>query len=639
VADNWPADESGRADFAAVMERMVETYGSDRNAKDITRVLRVPGYLNRKNGTPHLVRIVDVNGRHYTRAEIREAFPLVQTATVLPFTRTTARTDSDRIRDALAYINADNRDTWLKVGMAIEAELGPAGRPLWDEWSAQSAKYNERDQEATWRSFKGNGVTVGTLFHEAKQNGWRDDNYGGFFVATSQAKATDAGGNNTPGVTLDDFHAYMPMHNYIFAPTREMWPASSVNARIPPVPLLDANGRQVLNKDGEPKHIPGSAWLDRNKPVEQMTWAPGQPMIIQDQLIATGGFIEHKGVNIFNQYRPPTLQHGDPGKAGPWLDHIRKIYPDDADHLIRWLAHRVQRPHEKINHAIVLGGKQGIGKDTLLEPVKRAIGSWNFEEVSPQQVLGRFTGFLKSVILRVSEARDLGEFDRFKFYDHAKAYTAAPPDVLRIDEKHLREYSIPNVCGIIITTNHKTDGIYLPADDRRHYVAWSELSKDDFDSEYWTNLWCWYEAEGYGHVAAYLAALDLSNFDAKAPPPKTPAFWEIVDASRAPEDAEMQDAIDHLGDPNPDALTINQLKRCVPSESFGEYLKDRKNSRRIPYRLESCGYVAVRNDAAKDGLWKMIGGRQVIYAKSDLSLRDRIIAAKKLAEQQGGHYG
>jgi hypothetical protein len=119
-----------------------------------------------------------------------------------------------------------------------------------------------------------------------------------------------------------------------------------------------------------------------------------------------------------------------------------------------------------------------------------------------------------------------------------------------------------------------------------------------------------------------------------SPPPKTQAFWEIVDASRAPEDAEMQDAIDFLGDPNPDAFTINQLKRHS-SESFAEFLKDRKNSRRIPHRLESCGYVAVRNAAAKDGLWKMLGGRQVIYAKADLSVRDRIIAAEKLLLEQG----
>jgi hypothetical protein len=35
------------------------------------------------------------------------------------------------------------------------------------------------------------------------------------------------------GVTLDDFDAYMPQHRYIFEPTREMWLASSVNARTP----------------------------------------------------------------------------------------------------------------------------------------------------------------------------------------------------------------------------------------------------------------------------------------------------------------------------------------------------------------------------------------------------------------------
>jgi Family of unknown function (DUF5906) len=143
----------------------------------------------------------------------------------------------------------------------------------------------------------------------------------------------------------------------------------------------------------------------------------------------------------------------------------------------------VQRPHEKINHALVLGGNQGVGKDTLLEPVKHAIGPWNFSEVSPQQLLGNFNGFLKSVILRVSEARDLGDVDRFKFYDHSKTLTAAPPDVLRVNEKNLREHYVPNIAGVIITTNHKTDGIFLPADDRRHFVAWSDLTRDDFDAD------------------------------------------------------------------------------------------------------------------------------------------------------------
>ena len=136
----------------------------------------------------------------------------------------------------------------------------------------------------------------------------------------------------------------------------------------------------------------------------------------------------------------------------------------------------MQHPEIKINHALVLGGAPGIGKDTLLEPVKYAVGPWNFIEVSPQQVLGRFNGFLKSVILRVSEARDLGGSDRFKFYDHMKAYTAAPPDVLRVDEKNLREHSIFNCCGVIITTNYKADGY-----GRLGFDEWAAKTTGKFD--------------------------------------------------------------------------------------------------------------------------------------------------------------
>ena len=428
-------------------------------------------------------------------------------------------------------------------------------------------------------------------------------------------------------MSLSDFFAYMPSHSYIFAPTNEMWPATSVNARLPPMPIPGADKK--LNDKGEPRVMSASQWIDQNQPVEQMTWAPGEPMLIGDRLISEGGWKPRKNVTCFNLYRPPLIKHGDAALAGPWLDHVAKVFGEDSEHIICWLAHRVQRPQEKINHALVLGGSQGIGKDALLEPVKRAVGPWNFLEVSPQHMLGRFNGFLKSVILRVNEARDLGDVDRFQFYDHMKAYTAAPPDVLRIDEKNLREHSVLNCCGVIITTNHKSDGIFLPADDRRHFVAWSHLTKDDFPDGYWNTLWAWYASGGTGHVAAYLAKLDISAFDPKAPPPKTPAFWDIVDASRAPEDAELADVLDRMG--NPDATTLAR----IGAEATGEvllWISDRKYRRVIPHRLEKCGYVPVRNGDAKDGLWKIYGARQVVYAKDSLSIRDRIRAASRLTQ-------
>jgi hypothetical protein len=172
---------------------------------------------------------------------------------------------------------------------------------------------------------------------------------------------------NESGVTLDDFYAYMPTHNYIFAPSREMWPAPSVDARLGSIPLRD-----TFDTKGKPIKMRASLWLDKNRPVEQTTWAPGLPMLIVDRLIANGGWIDRKDVTCFNQYRPPTIVLGDADKAGPWLDHVRKVYPNDADHIIRWLAQRVRRPQQKINHALLLGGNQGIGKDTILEPVKQA---------------------------------------------------------------------------------------------------------------------------------------------------------------------------------------------------------------------------------------------------------------------------
>jgi hypothetical protein len=431
------------------------------------------------------------------------------------------------------------------------------------------------------------------------------------------------------GVNMEDFVAYMPAHFYIFTPCREPWVGASVNSRLPRVPVLDQNGRPKYDKHGKPITISPTSWLDRTRPVEQMTWAPGLPMTIKDRLVADGGWIERKDVNCLNLYRPPRIEPGDAAKAGPWLDHIQKNFDsDDAAHCIHWLAHRVQLPQDKINHALVLGGAQGIGKDTMLEPLKHAVGPWNFHEVSPGQLLGRFNSFAKSVILRVNEARDLGDVDRFSLYDHTKIYTAAPPDVLRVDEKHLREHYVFNCLGFIVTTNHKTDGIYLPADDRRHYVAWSHRKKEDFTPEYWNRLWGWYQGGGFQHVAAYLAEFDLSNFDAKAPPPKTAAFWDIVAANSAPEDAQLADVLDALG--GPDAVTLEQLLTKASGEA-AEWLMDRKNRRAIPHRMERCNYTPVRNPGADDGLWKLGGKRQTVYARVRLSLSEQMAAARKLA--------
>lgn len=84
-------------------------------------------------------------------------------------------TESD-ISAALNFVDSSDRDTWVKMAMAVKSELGDAGFDIWDQWSRQSANYSERDARHVWKSCKAHGsVTIATLIFEAQQAGFSFD--------------------------------------------------------------------------------------------------------------------------------------------------------------------------------------------------------------------------------------------------------------------------------------------------------------------------------------------------------------------------------------------------------------------------------------------------------------------------------
>ncbi|XNO44982.1 primase-helicase family protein [Sinorhizobium meliloti] len=424
-------------------------------------------------------------------------------------------------------------------------------------------------------------------------------------------------------LTTDDFWCHMPTHKFIYTENGDLWPSSSVNNRVPPVFVgYDADGKEV--------YIPAASWIAEHQPVEAMTWHPGLPRLILDKLMTEGGLIDKPGATLFNLYRPAPILLGDPSKAGPWLDHIRLVFPDDVEHFVKWFAHRVQRPHEKINHALVMIGEQGVGKDTILCPVIDAIGRWNHKAISPTVLLGRFNGWAKTVILQVNEGRDLGEVNRYAFYEHCKPLLAAPPDRLFIDEKNRPEYLIPNLCGVVIGSNYKTDGIYLPEDDRRHYVAASEAARTDFKEGYFEDLYRWFDKEGSGHVAAYLRSVDLSDFNAKKPPPKTTAFWEIVTTELNPEVALLKETTEEMGKPPVVTIAMIIAKAGIQNADLETWLRDPKNRRQIPKNMDRAGYAKLANPNAEDGFWVIGGKRTVVYGRKDIPYQGRLSAVKEL---------
>ena len=421
--------------------------------------------------------------------------------------------------------------------------------------------------------------------------------------------------DNAWRLNCEDFAAFLPNHKYIYRTTGELWVGSGVNDAV--------IGELRIINDKE-TYVPASKLISEQTPVHQMSWAPGEGEFIYGAAITGGGRIIAPDNIIYNKYRAPIIEpkEGDPT---PWLNHIKKLYPGDVNHITAWSAQRVQRPGEKLNHALVLGGVEGIGKDTLLEPLRRAVGSWNFAEISPEDISTSFDEYAQSVVLRISEAKDLGDLNKYKFYDATKTLIAAPPETLRINVKYVPEYYIPNVTGVIITTNYKTTGLYLPQTDRRHYVAWSDSVKGDFTEAYWNAIWQWYYSGGFEIVAYYLLHYDLTKFNPKASPKQTEAFWAVVDASQRPEDTDMADLLDYLG--NPKVVPVAHLKECAAETIVFESVSIlmAKSFAALSGLIDKCGYRPIKNPDAKDGCWKAGISRQKFYAKQDLSDREAFV--------------
>lgn len=80
----------------------------------------------------------------------------------------------DTIKDALGLVDMNvSRSKWARIGMALKAELGDGGFPLFDEWSRKGDTYNESDCISTWKSLNaGGGVNIGTLIYEAQLSGF-----------------------------------------------------------------------------------------------------------------------------------------------------------------------------------------------------------------------------------------------------------------------------------------------------------------------------------------------------------------------------------------------------------------------------------------------------------------------------------
>jgi hypothetical protein len=215
-----------------------------------------------------------------------------------------------------------------------------------------------------------------------------------------------------------------------------------------------------------------------------------------------------------------------------------------------------------------------------------------------------------------------------------KPLIAAPPEVTVVNNKNVKAYYIPNIIGVIITTNYKEDGIYIDETDRRHDFLWSDCLATDFSNDYFEDLIAWRDKRGgLDAVIWELNNKDVSAFLPGAPPVWSEAKRELCAAHRSVALDGLCDAIDRLK--NPSAFTMGQIL-FEADASFKDWHDDVKNRPQLPHIIAKAGYTKVLNKRDRSGRWKLAGKQTYIYALTGLKSEGRQKAAEKLKAKLDG---
>ena len=195
--ETWELTDENRIEARALQHAWVACVGGDGGAKNLNRVLRVPGSRNfkphyEKNGSYPEVKFIRYSDKTYPLQDLRKAIP---TEALERADRGDARpADLDDFARAgtlikmLSPSRRENYSDWLAVGMSL-AGLGHVGLGIWDDWSRGGSTYKPGECDKKWRTFKEGGCGFGSLVTWA-----REDNPGEFDrVYGRQSKHTITG--------------------------------------------------------------------------------------------------------------------------------------------------------------------------------------------------------------------------------------------------------------------------------------------------------------------------------------------------------------------------------------------------------------------------------------------------------------
>jgi len=275
------------------------------------------------------------------------------------------------------------------------------------------------------------------------------------------------------------------------------------------------------------RRIEASVCFDENrqehkaKLLKGLTYAAGEKILV------------HKDGEVYgNRWRDarPTVARTT-SDISRFTAHCERLVADEIErnHCYDVMAFKLQHPEVKVNHAVLHGGDEGCGKDTMWAPFIWSVcgpNNHNWGIIDNESLSSQWGYQLESEILILNELREPEARERRALANKLKPIIAAPPDMLPINRKGLHPYEMINRLLVLAFTNDPIP-ISIPSQDRRWFCLWSTAPR--MTPAEAREIWAWYKAGGFEAIAAWLYARDVSKFNPTAAPPITDFKLSLVE--------------------------------------------------------------------------------------------------------------
>ena len=319
-----------------------------------------------------------------------------------------------------------------------------------------------------------------------------------------------------------------------FQHARDLWRMNSeaVYVKVPGLVVVMGDGRrlaphafvnhaysnrhyfvQQIMKDGSTKLVKkplAKAWLEWELRAElnALTYAPGEARVTDD-----GKY------NLWEGWGCAPVK----GDVSPWRELLDFLFKNDLPARAwfeRWCAYPLQRPGVKLyTCAVIWGIVQGTGKSLIGYSLGKIYGR-NFAEIGEEQLHSQFNEWAESKQFVMGDDVTSGE-KRARSFLAEKLKNLITQQQLRINAKFVPEFTVPDCVNYYFTAN-QPDSFIIEDTDRRNFVH--EVVGPPLPAAFYQRYNRWlHSAEGPSALYHYLRAIDLGDFDPKAPAPWTMA--------------------------------------------------------------------------------------------------------------------